>query len=145
MPHWNDVRLKNGRKKVLTVQSCPTLWDAWTVACQAPWSMEFSRQEYWSGLPCPFLCPSTQIDHGSPAWRADSLLPEPPGKPLSLFVCLLPPLTSSAFLCLVLLCCRWWLWAPFPELSNTLVSFGSWSMEDISGKKEGSEKSSGVL
>ena len=27
----------------------------WTVACQAPLSMEFSRQEYWSGLPFPFL------------------------------------------------------------------------------------------
>ena len=26
---------------------------SWTVACQAPLSMEFSRQEYWSGLPCP--------------------------------------------------------------------------------------------
>ena len=25
----------------------------WTIACQAPLSMEFSRQEYWSGLPCP--------------------------------------------------------------------------------------------
>ena len=25
----------------------------WTVARQAPLSMEFSRQEYWSGLPCP--------------------------------------------------------------------------------------------
>ena len=25
----------------------------WTVACQAPLSMGFSRQEYWSGLPCP--------------------------------------------------------------------------------------------
>ena len=25
----------------------------WTVACQAPLSMRFSRQEYWSGLPCP--------------------------------------------------------------------------------------------
>ena len=24
----------------------------WTVACQAPLSVEFSRQEYWSGLPC---------------------------------------------------------------------------------------------
>ena len=27
----------------------------WTVACQAPLSMEFSRQEYWSGLPVPTL------------------------------------------------------------------------------------------
>ena len=34
------------------VQLCETLW---TVACQAPTSMEFSRQEYWSGLPCPPL------------------------------------------------------------------------------------------
>ena len=34
--------------------SCVWLFAApWTVACQAPVSMEFSRQEYWSGLPCP--------------------------------------------------------------------------------------------
>ena len=35
------------------VQSCPTLCDPWTVACQASLSMGFFRQEYWSGLPCP--------------------------------------------------------------------------------------------
>ena len=34
-------------------QSCPSLWDPWTVARQAPLSMGFSRLEYWSGLPCP--------------------------------------------------------------------------------------------
>ena len=33
------------------LQSCPTLYNPWTVAHQAPLSMEFSRQEYWSGLP----------------------------------------------------------------------------------------------
>ena len=38
---------------VLVVQSCPTLCDPWTVACQAPLAMGFSRQEYQSGLPCP--------------------------------------------------------------------------------------------
>ena len=32
-------------------QSCPTLCNPWTVAYQAPPSMGFSRQEYWSGLP----------------------------------------------------------------------------------------------
>ena len=32
-------------------QLCPTLCDPWTVAHQAPLSMGFSRQEYWSGLP----------------------------------------------------------------------------------------------
>ena len=34
-------------------QSCLTLVITWTVACQAPLSMGFSRQEYWSGLSCP--------------------------------------------------------------------------------------------
>ena len=55
----------------------------WTVACQTPPSMEFSRQEYWSGLSCP---PSTDlpnpgIEPRSPVLQADSLLSEPPGKP----------------------------------------------------------------
>ena len=34
-------------------KSCPTLATPWTVACQAPLSMGFSRQKYWSGLPFP--------------------------------------------------------------------------------------------
>ena len=34
------------------LQSCPTLCNPWTVARQASLSMGFSRQEYWSGLPC---------------------------------------------------------------------------------------------
>ena len=34
-------------------QSCPTLWNPWTFAHQAPPSVEFSRQEYWSGLSFP--------------------------------------------------------------------------------------------
>ena len=40
----------------------------WTVACQAPLSMEFSRQEYWSGLPFPFLgdFPNPGIEPSSP-------------------------------------------------------------------------------
>ena len=36
-----------------SLQSCPTLFNPWTVAHQAPLSMGFSRQEYWSGFPCP--------------------------------------------------------------------------------------------
>ena len=50
----------------------------WTVACQAPLSMTFSRQEYWSGLPFP--SPEDLSDPGieprSAAFRADSLLSE---------------------------------------------------------------------
>ena len=54
----------------------------WTIAHQAL-SVGFSRQEYWSGLPFPSPrdFPNPGIEHGSPALQADSLLPEPPGKP----------------------------------------------------------------
>ena len=56
----------------------------WTVPCQAPLSMGFSRQEYWSGLPFPSPrdLPDPGIKHGSPALQADSLPLEPPGKPI---------------------------------------------------------------
>ena len=52
-----------------------------TVAYQAPQSMEFSRQEYWSGLPFPSPggLPNPGIEPGSPALQADALLSEPPG------------------------------------------------------------------
>ena len=55
-----------------------------TVAYQAPPSMGFSRQEYWSGLPFPSpgdLLPNPGIEPGSPALQADALPSEPPGKP----------------------------------------------------------------
>ena len=56
----------------------------WTIAHQTPLSMGFSRQEYWSGLPCP-LPPGDLPDPGikptTPALQADSLPTEPPGKP----------------------------------------------------------------
>ena len=53
----------------------------WTVACQAPLS-EFSRQEYWRGLPLlsPGDIPDPVIKPGSPALQAHSLPSEPPGK-----------------------------------------------------------------
>jgi len=55
----------------------------WTVAHQAPQSMEFSRQEYWSGLPFPSPgdLPDPEIEPGSPALQADALLSEPQGSP----------------------------------------------------------------
>ena len=56
----------------------------WTVACLDPLSIEFSRQEYWSGLPCPppVDLPDKGTEPGSPALQADSLPTEPLGKPL---------------------------------------------------------------
>ena len=56
----------------------------WTEADQATLSMEFSRQEYWSGLsfPSPGDLPDPGIEPGSPTLQADNLWSEPPGKPL---------------------------------------------------------------
>ena len=71
--------------KVLVAQLCLTLFDPiWTVARQALLSMGFSRQEYWSGLPCPPPgdLPYPGIKSGSPALQADCLPPEPPGEAL---------------------------------------------------------------
>ena len=58
----------------------------WTVAPQAPLSMELSRQEYWSGFPCPSPgdVPDPGIEPRSPALQADASPSEPPGKPLQL-------------------------------------------------------------
>ena len=55
----------------------------WTVARQVPLSMEFSRQEYWSGLPfsSPAHISNTGIKPRPPALQADSLPSGPPGKP----------------------------------------------------------------
>ena len=66
--------------------SCSVLSDSvtpWTVPHQAPLSMEFSRQEYWSELPFPSPgdLPNPGIEPGSPALQAYSLPSEPPGKP----------------------------------------------------------------
>ena len=57
----------------------------WTVARQAPLSMGFSRQEYWSRLPFPSPgdLPNPGIEPGSLALQADILTAELPGKPPS--------------------------------------------------------------
>ena len=55
--------------------------------CQAPPSMGVSRQECWSGLPCPPPgdLPNPGIKPRSPTLQADSLLSEAPGKPIGGF------------------------------------------------------------
>ena len=56
----------------------------WTVAHQAPPSMGFSRQEYWSGLPFPSPgnLPDPGIEPRSPTLQVDSLLPSHQGSPV---------------------------------------------------------------
>ena len=60
--------------------SCAQLFaTSWAAACQAPPSMGFSKQEYWSGLPFPSLgdLPNPGMESRSPTWQADSLPFEP--------------------------------------------------------------------
>ena len=93
--HCNNYSIiqmkKEGEKRKQSVveykvQSFSHVWlfaNSWIVAYQAPLSMEFSRQEYWSGLPFPSPgdLPNPGIKPRSPTWQADALPSEPPGKP----------------------------------------------------------------
>ena len=68
----------------LAVQSCPTLWDPVDYSLpgsSCPWG--FSRQDYWSELPCPPPgdLPNPGIKPRFPTVQAASLPSEPPGKP----------------------------------------------------------------
>ena len=67
--------------------SCVRLVTLWTVTYQAPPSMGFSRQEYWSGLPFPSPgdLPDPGIEPGSPALQANTLTSEPPSFPFYCF------------------------------------------------------------
>ena len=83
-----EKKYKQKLQQFCGVDTCSVVCDffvtLWTVACQAPLSKEFSRQEYWSGLPFPsprdLLDP--RIQPGSPTLQADFLLSEPQGNPL---------------------------------------------------------------
>ena len=76
---------KGNNSESEVTQSCLTLCDPWTVAHQAPPSMGFSRQEYWSGLPLPSPgdLPYPGIEPRSPTLQADALISAPPGKSLN--------------------------------------------------------------
>ena len=85
---WNSLSAK--LRSVVNVKSLSRVRlfvTPWSVAYQAPPSMGFSGQEYWSGLPfsSPGDFPDPGIEPGSPAFQADALTSEPPGKPQSHF------------------------------------------------------------
>ena len=71
---WNEMKLLSSARLFAIPR---------TIACQAPLSMGFSRQEYWSGLlfPSPEDLRNPGIEPGSSALQADSLLSEPLEKP----------------------------------------------------------------
>ena len=113
----------------------------WTVVYQAPPSMDFSRQEYWSGL--PFLSPGDLSDLGNkpgfPAWQADSLPTELRGKPFSKFYQVM--YLSSGQFCMTIM--KWsevkslsriWLFAtPWTVTCQAPLSMGFSSQEYWSG------------
>ena len=82
----------------LVAQSCPTLCDSMDCSpakLLCPWG--FSRQEYWSGLPCPppENLPNPGIESWSPALWADSIPSEPLGKPKNTRVGSLSPIQEN--------------------------------------------------
>ena len=74
---------KEHKVKVKSLSRVRLFATPWTVANQAPLSMGFSRQEYWSGLPFPSPgnLPDPGIEPRSPAQQTGAVTSEPPGKP----------------------------------------------------------------
>ena len=116
---WNCLKFPQKKKCIMTLNSMYVLClfarlfaNPWTVARQAPLSMGFSRQEYWSGLPWPppgdLSNPGIKLS--SPTLQVDSLPSEPPRNPkntgvgsLSLLQGIFPTQESNWGL----LHCRW--------------------------------------
>ena len=69
--------------KVLVIQSCLTLYNPMDCSLPGSMSIGFSRQKYWSGLPCPPPgdLPDSGMEPRSPTLQADSLPSELPRKP----------------------------------------------------------------
>ena len=88
--HWRSSLVevkKRGYKRNVVLFRCSVVSDSfvtpWTVACQAPLSMGFPRQEHCTGLPFPSPgdLPDPGIEPRSPAWVGRFFITEPPGKP----------------------------------------------------------------
>ena len=88
---WEDACQMHSKQYLVAwkwkvkVKSLSLVWlfaTPWTLAYQTPQSMEFSRQEYWSGLPflSPGDFPNPGIEPRAPTLQADALPSEPPGK-----------------------------------------------------------------
>ena len=75
MVGWHHLLNGHEKKKVKSLSDARLFAATWTVAHQAPPSMRFSRQEYWSGLPFPTPghLPDPGIEPWSPTLQADAL------------------------------------------------------------------------
>ena len=89
---------------VLSRFSCVSLFvTLWTIAYQAPLSMGFPRQEFWSGLPCspPGDLPNLGIEPGTPALQVDSLSLSRGGSPWPTTV---PPILTHVYTLVFFFC-----------------------------------------
>ena len=138
LPHIFVVAVQLLKK--VKMKSLSRFWlfaTPWTVAYQAPPSMGFSRQEYWSGLPFPSPgdLPDRGVEPGSPEFQAEALTSEPPGKLCSslsnlvdcstpgscvLHYLLCPPLSPRV--CSISCQLSWWC---HPTISTSVVPFFS--------------------
>ena len=91
--YWQSQISRTQCMPVLSLSRVRLFPTPWTVAHQDLPSMEFSRHEYWSGLPFPspgdLLDP--EIEPRSPIFQANSLPSEPPRKPIYIQVLLTKP------------------------------------------------------
>ena len=80
---WQPSAVKYQMCMCQSLSCVQFLMNLWIPALQAPQSMEFSRQEYWSGLPVPSPgdLPNPGMEPGSAELQVDSLSFEPPGEP----------------------------------------------------------------
>ena len=82
---WSLVPSSNSPENCWLLNCVQLFATLWTAARQAPLSMGFPRQEYWSGLPfpSPVDLPHRGIEPGSPVLQVGSLPSQPPGKPIT--------------------------------------------------------------
>ena len=85
----NPIPKKRKWKKVKSLSRVRLFATPWTIAHQAPLSMGFCRQEYWSELPCPPPedLPNPGFEPRSPTLQADSSPFGPPGEPVLSYFC----------------------------------------------------------
>ena len=90
----------------------------WTIACQASLSVEFSRQEYWSGLPFPYPGDLLAQESNPGLMQLQALPSEPPGKPRAIIITRIWKQRETRFLLLNLF------WRPQPSIpTQYLISF----------------------
>ena len=121
----------NWKVKVKSLSRVRPLATPWTVARQAPPSMEFSRQEYWSvrPFPAPGDLPQSGIEPAPPALAGRFFTSEPPGKPNIMAWVTFPRVWRFSGSCL------WW--SAISQTDSICLVNSSWAGRKFDDKKKG--------